>query len=103
MSNIKKTTDRIFNKSVGIFTAETCARYFSKYVPMDKGNLSQTYTTEPYKITYEMPYARKLYDGKNLNFSKLQHPQATSEWDKASMSANKGKIANEVTQYVKRG
>lgn len=103
MGNTKRTIDRILNKGVGVFAAETCARYFNPYVPMDKGNLSQTYTTEPNKIIYEMPYADRLYNGKGFQFSKLQHPQATSEWDKASMTVNKGKIAKEITQYIKRG
>jgi hypothetical protein len=103
IGNVGQTMNRIFNDGVGIFTSETCARYFAPYVPFKRGHLSQTYTTTPYKITYEMPYAKPLYKGRNLNFSKLQHPQATSEWDKASMAVNRGKIAKEITQYIKRG
>lgn len=99
--NTKQTMDRILNERVGIFTAETCARYFNQYVPMEKGNLSQTYTTEPYKITYEMPYAHRIYTGTNFNFSKQQHPLATSYWDKAAYAAQKGNIAKEISDYIK--
>lgn len=103
MKDSKKIMDRILNNSVGIFTAETCARYFNPYVPMKQGNLSQNYTTEPYKITYEQIYAHKNYTGKNLNFSKIQHPLATSYWDKAAYAAKKGQITREITEYIKRG
>lgn len=91
---------RIKDNKTGTFVAETCGRYFNKYVPWRKGNLSQTYTTEPYKITYEMPYADRLYNGKGFKFSKLQHPLATSHWDKAAYAAQKDDIVNEISAYL---
>lgn len=101
MGNPMVTIDRIFNNQVGLFTAETCARYFNPYVPFKQGHLSQTYDTEPNKIIYKMPYANRLYNGTNFNFSKQMHPQATSEWDKAGMAANRNKITKEITQYIR--
>ena len=100
--NPKQTMSRIFDNDVGIFTAEICARNFNKFVPMQTGMLSQNYATAPFKITYNQPYANRMYKGSNFNFSKEQHPLATDHWDKEGFEANKRKIANEITAYLKR-
>lgn len=91
------------NNRVGIFVAETCARYFNPYVPMQTGTLSQTYTTEPNKVIYHAPYAKAMYYGKGFNFNKEKHPQATSYWNRAAMAAHKKSISNEITMYIKKG
>ena len=100
--NPQKTMARILDDSVGIFAAETCARYFNPYVPMRDGFLSQTYTTEPFKITYEQIYAHNMYTGVGYNFSTEQHPNATSYWDKAGMVAKGGQVSKEITEFIKR-
>ena len=100
--NPQKTLSRILDDSTGIFVAETCARYFNDFVPMDRGNLSQTYTTEPFKIRYEQLYAHHIYNGDNLNFSTEKHPNASSHWDKPAMIAHRGVITQEITDFIKR-
>lgn len=100
--NPQKTMARILDDSVGIFTAETCGRYFNGYVPMKDGYLSQTYTTQPFKITYEQIYAHNMYTGVGYNFSTEKHPNATSYWDKAAMIAKGGQISKEITEFIKR-
>lgn len=101
--NPTKTVNRIVkNDNVGIFTAETWGRYFSPYVPMQDGNLDQTRQTEPFKVIYPQPYAKRNYNGDNFKFSKEMHPLAQAHWDKPAFSANKNKVANEVTQFLKR-
>lgn len=100
--NPQTTMSRIFNQKVGIFTAETCARYFNPYVPMRDGFLSQGYITEPNKITYNQPYAKRQYYGDNFNFSKEQHPLATSHWNEPAMAANREKIVKEIAEYIRR-
>lgn len=103
--NPQKTMARILDDKVGIFTAETCARYFNDFVPMravDGGTLSQTHTTEPFKITYEQQYAHNMYTGVGYNFSTEKHANATSYWDKAAMTAKGGQISKEITEFIKR-
>lgn len=91
------------NNRIKLFTAETCARHFNQYVPMQSGTLSQTYTTEPGKITYNAPYAKAMYFGTGFNFSKEMHPLATSKWDRAAMSAHRPAIIREITAFIKKG
>ena len=100
--NPQKTMARILDDKTGIFVAETCAGYFDDFVPMDRGNLSQTYTTEPFKIRYEQLYAIHVYDGDNLNFSTERHLNASSHWDRPAMIAHRGVIAQEITDFIKR-
>lgn len=103
MYHPRETAERICNSDqVGLFLAETCARHMMPYVPMDTGVLSQTYTTDPFKVTYTSIYAHYQYEGTNFNFSKEQHPLATSHWDKAMIVAKRGTIAQEVTDYLRR-
>lgn len=100
--NPQKTMARILDDAVGIFTAETCARYFNDFVPMKEGMLSQNYTTEPFKITYGQIYAHYIYNGDGFNFSTEKHQNATSHWDKAGMAAHSGEISKEITEFIKR-
>ena len=100
--NPKKTMNRILDDDVGIFMAETCARYMNKYVPMQTGMLSQNFETKPFAVTYTQPYARRMYYGDGFNFSKEQHPLARSHWDVPVQKNNRVKIAKEVTQYISR-
>ena len=102
LENPQKTLDRIFNDKVGIFTAETCGRYFNPFVPMRTGFLSQNYKTEPFQITYTSPYAKKMYEGIGYNFSKEQHTNAIAYWNEASMRKNQKQIAKEITKFIEK-
>lgn len=89
------------NRALGIFVAETCARYMNPYVPMQSGMLSQNYTTKPWQVEYTQPYARKqFYAG--WEHSKEQHPLAVSHWDVPVQNAKIGQIAKEIESYMKR-
>ena len=100
--NPQKTMSRLLgNSAVGIFTAETWARYINPYVPMRDGFLSQNYTTEPNKIIYNQPYAKRNYYGDYFNFSTEQHPLATSHWEQPAYTAKKNQVAKEITEFVK--
>lgn len=101
--NAHETFSRLVgNDKVGIFMAETCARYMNPYVPMITGALSQTYDCKPWEVHYTMPYAHRQFVGKHQH-SKEMHPLATSRWDKATENAKSVQIAKEVTAYIKRG
>lgn len=103
LNNVSAISRRFINDRTGLFMAETCARYMDKFVPMDTGALAQNYVTEPFKVTYNEPYAQYIFNGEGFNFQKEKHPQATAHWDKACQSAYSVKIAKEVSEFIKRG
>lgn len=103
LNNIKGTSDRILgSRAVGMFVSETCARYMAPYVPMDGGQLYQNYTAEPFKVTYNQPYASRQYHGTHFNFRKDKHPLATAEWDKAMLSVRRDELASEISAFITR-
>lgn len=57
------TINRILNDDVGKFVANEWSRYFAKYVPMREGILAQNITIEPFKVTYNSPYAHYQWEG----------------------------------------
>lgn len=102
MYNPEATSKRIFDNSVGLFMAQTCAKYMDKFIPMDTGMLAQNYVVEPYQVTYTQPYALRCFMGESMNFRKDKHPNATARWDQATSKVHGNDIANEVTQYIKQ-
>lgn len=102
----KLENDLGFGKNIDIFAAESAARYMNPFVPMQTGVLSQTYETGCDElggfVRYTQPYAHKQFNGDSFNFSKEQHPLATSHWDKAMLAVNGEKLASEVSLYRKR-
>jgi hypothetical protein len=122
--NPQKTMRRILDDDVGIFMAQTCARYMDKYVPKQQGYLTGNLKFEPFAVIYNSPFAHYLYNGramvspngsawaksgetkhysgKDLEFSKEQNAFARSHWDVPVQKNNRVKIASEVTQYINR-
>lgn len=71
-----------------------------KYVPMRTGDLAGSVdTTTPWKVSYTMPYARRIYYGEGFSFSKEKHPLARSMWDR---SIDKVALAKKLTEYIER-
>ena len=105
-SKAQINSDLGFGKKVNLFTAETCARYMNPFVPMESGILSEKFDTyadeESEYVEYNQLYAHYQYTGTNFNYSKEQHPLATSYWDKAMWLAKKGQVTSEVNAYRKR-
>lgn len=102
--DVNKTLKRLINNDkVGLFMAETCARYMNPYIPMETGMLSQNYITEPWEVTYTQPYAHTMLEGDGFNFSKEQHPLATAHWDEATQKAKSTQIAKEIQSFIERG
>lgn len=124
INNPKKTMNRIIDDRVKLFAAETWARYFKKYTPMDNGTLGSTYTTEPGKVTYTSPYAHfqwkgivmvddrgstwakhgteKHYTNANLNYSHEKNAKAQSHWEEAAERECKAQVAAEISDFISR-
>ena len=60
----KGTINRILDDDVGKFVASEWSRYFAKYVPMQEGILASNITIDPFKVTYNSPYAHYQWEGK---------------------------------------
>lgn len=64
-----------------------------KYVPMRTGILAKSGILGTRigsgEIEYTAPYAKKLYYGVNIRFSKSRHPLACAKWFEASKAVNK--------------
>lgn len=49
---------------IGKFLASEWSRYFAKYTPMQEGILASNITIDPFKVTYNSPYAHYQWEGK---------------------------------------
>lgn len=72
--------------------------YMDEYVPFDTGQLASTVKVLPWELIYTRVGVHSNYEGisvsgKDINYTKTHHPNATHHWDKA-MLANKGEQYN---------
>lgn len=103
----EKIFGRILDDSTGRFVAETWGKIFTKYTPKDTGTLSQHYTTEPWKVTYEEIYAHYQWNGlsknkKPLNYNKEKNFLAQSHWEEQAEKDKKKEVAKAITAYLRR-
>lgn len=102
--NPKRTVKRILSDKVGAYAAETWGKEFSKYVPMQEGNLDQTRQIEPWKVIYvQEEYAKIVHEGVNFKFSKERHKLARAHWERAAFTESKDKVARAITKFIKSG
>lgn len=71
-------------------TTEALKKYSDPYTPRDKGPLIETaqVDTKEGTITYVQPYAQRLWNGVDFNFSKDKNPQATFKWNEKAKQAH---------------
>lgn len=70
-------------EAAGRWLAERVARDCGEFTPMDTGELAEPDLKadgDAWLIIYGQPYARKLYYGVTLEFSRKKHPRATHHW-----------------------
>lgn len=123
--NANRTASRFCEDDrVGLFLATTWAKYFAKYTPMQTGTLRDSFSVEPFKVTYNAPYAHyqwtgelwvssttgsswaeageiKVPTGQPLEYSKEQNPLATDHWHIPAEQAFKKTVANQVTKFIR--
>lgn len=70
------------NNSLGTFCANTLAKMMRPYIPERDSILINSYTVEPWMLTYDTPYARAMYygsvKGRPVRFHKAT---ARTKWD----------------------
>lgn len=90
------------DKGLGKVLAETALAGMDKYVPYREGALASSAQAEPFAVTYSTPYARRVYYGNEMKFTRDHHPNATAEWDRAYVIAGGAKQLGEAgTNYLK--
>lgn len=101
--NSKQAFNRLFTDDVMYYANSRLRAYCDPYVPFKYGDLSQNVNTTAKYNEYVMPYANRQYNGKDFDFTKDYHPLATAEWDRA-MAVSKGQqLADDISDYIKRG
>lgn len=101
--NPESAAARIFTKDVLYYANSRLYAYCDEYVPFRTGDLSQDVTITDQGVTYNRPYAVYPYNGEGMDFTKDHHPLATAKWEKA-MAASKGQqLADDISDYIKRG
>lgn len=93
---------RLFTPEVKKYANTRLHAYCDPYVPMDTGSLSQTVDITADYVHYKVPYAEKVHEGENMNFSKDKHPLATAHWERAMAAAKGQQLADDIKAYIER-
>lgn len=86
MAGVPAKVSRIAkNRSLQQYLASQAAMGMDKFVPYRSGALAASVSVgaDGTYITYNTPYARRMYYGDSFKFSHDQHPAAQAHWDDA--------------------
>lgn len=103
MSGVSAKLSKIAkDEGLGNELADQAAIMMDKYVPYRAGILSGSVQHKPFKVTYNTPYARRMFYGKGYKFSTDQHLNATARWDEAfKADGGSDKLGKVGTDYLK--
>lgn len=101
--NPQQAFNRLFTPAVLLYANERVYAYCDPYVPFRDGDLSQNVTITKDAVTYTSRYANRQYKGEDFNFRKDYHPLATAQWDKAMKIAKGQQVADDISDFIKRG
>lgn len=74
-----------FNDEFTTQCAAVLAEMCDPYVPYRTGALAENITVDARGVTYNQPYAEKVYNGVGIVFRKEMHPLATAKWDEVML------------------
>lgn len=81
--SVQELADKSLEKAIWAVSQEAL-KDSNKYIPFDTGALLRSSIVETFAtkglIQYNTPYAKRLYYGISLNFSKDANPQASAYW-----------------------
>lgn len=100
--DLPKINQKFFSEKKQAECSAKVAEFMKPFVPRESGNLMENYSIEQDEIIYNAPYARKMYYGNNLNFSKEMNPLATSHWNEAMVAAKGTELAKEIERIIKK-
>lgn len=86
-------------------TTESLKKYSDPFTPHDKGPLIETaqVDTKEGEITYIQPYAKRLWNGVDFNFSKDKNPLATFKWCEKAVQDNKKALDDTAQKAFTKG
>lgn len=88
----KAVAARVVDDRARLFSQQALRALASDFVPRDTGNLMSDVQVTPEGVEYLAPYARRVYYGEGMNFSREKNPLATARWDQAAMAARKDQL-----------
>ncbi len=96
----KAVAARVVDESARLFSQQALYSLASDFVPRDTGNLMCNVSITPEGVEYLAPYARRVYNGDGMNFSKEKNPLATARWDQAAMAARKEQLVAMIQGFI---
>ena len=90
------------NQELGKYAAESWKKRVEPYIPYNTGRLCNDVTIRPYSITYNAPYANKVYNDLKMNFRKDKHPLATVRWNEVAAPAIMDYFVQDLQDFVNR-
>lgn len=100
-SELHGLLDAFDSEETGKYFCELVKKYSEKYTPYDTGQLMNSAVVSSNSITYPLPYAQRLYEGR-VKLHKDKHPSATSHWLEYGFVVNEKKIEQQVEEYAER-
>lgn len=98
----KKIHEIATNRNVGLFLAQECFNSMEQYIPKDTGALISNHTIEPFRITFNQPYASVNFYGTERKFSTEKNINAQAHWDVPVQTNHANGIAKAITDYLRR-
>ena len=97
----KAVAARVADERARLFSQQALYSLASDFVPRDTGNLMSSVNITPEGVEYLAPYARRVYYGDGLNFSREKNPLACARWDQAAMTARKEQLAAMIQEFMR--
>ena len=94
-SGVSAKVAKMTGSALLAFLASEARKGLDQYVPFRSGRLAASATSTPGVVTYSTPYARRVYYGDSLNFSRDRHPKARARWDGGFKAAGGAKRLGE--------
>ena len=98
----QKIEGKVTNDKTGLFISHEWHKLINPYTPRDTGELMENVDELPFKLHYKQNYARKMYDGGNFHYRRI-NPYSTDHWDiKAAEAGQLDKLYREINKYLRR-
>ena len=88
---------------LGQFAATEAMKGMDDYVPYRTGQLADSASASPWKVSYSANHARPVYYGVRMRFKRSMHAKACAKWGDSYAKADGVKLAKAMTNYLKRG
>ena len=102
MSSIADYVNQVITDEVKTECAKVLAEMCDPYVPYDTGALANNITVDAEGVTYNQPYATKVYEGTGIRFNQEKHPLATAQWDQAMLQSQGDEFDKRIEDVINR-